>query len=97
MWLFYDYATGEINILPSENLNKSIEITKHNFNAYSTESNFVEINDLNSFKQMIKNYKIINRETRTFVDMFKNKYCIIKTSYVKEDDNYINLYQFICL
>jgi hypothetical protein len=96
MWFFYDYVTGEINILPSENLNKSIEITDYGFNAYSTDTDFVEINDLNKFHKIVKNYKVIDKETCNFVDIFKNKYSINKTSYVK-DNKCIKLYQFVCM
>jgi hypothetical protein len=98
MWLFYDFVTKEFNILPSENYNKSFEITNYNFNVYTKETNtendpeFVEINHMDDFYEMVSNHKETHKKTYRFVD----KYTVIKTIYSNNEFNYI-LYQFICL
>jgi hypothetical protein len=98
MWLFYDYSTKEINILPSENLNKAIELTKSVFYAYTTENDFVEITnsiELNKFYKKVQSYNE-TEQTYQFKDMFKNKYKVIRKSYMNENNEMIySLYQFM--
>jgi hypothetical protein len=101
MFLFYDFVTKELNILPSENFNKTIELTNYNFNTYinetelEMESDMINISNMDDFYTMVREYKEINKKTYRFVDMFKNKYKVIKTIYSNNQNNY-TLYQFIC-
>jgi hypothetical protein len=93
MLLFYDFVNKEFNILPSENFNKTIEITNYEFNAYSTDTDFVYIDNLDDFYKMVnKTETKEKKDTKVyhFKDRLKNKYKIIQTTY-----NEYNLYQFM--
>ncbi len=87
MYLFYDFTNKEVNIFPSENFNKTIEVTK-SFNAYATEDDFIIIDNMNDFYDKVEQNETkneIKNEKKTviynFTDRLKNNYQVIKTDY----------------
>ncbi len=79
MFLFYNFVDKEFTIFPSEHFNQEIELTNYNFNVYITDTDYVKIDDMDKFYEMVKYYKDIKIKELNFTDMFKNKYKIVRT------------------